>query len=252
MKTPFDCALGGVFLSDLEDCICVLDVREEAPEMRLVTLPLPSGGEKLLRRERVRLKVGVTFALQTEDPVRRKAALAAVTAWANKGGALTLPDRPGMQLTVVCCGFPALESQDFAAPLQLVFTTTHTPYWEDSAFTQCYVEESGDITIPGNAGSAILNLVVVNDSEEDLTSLTAVSGSTRLCFENFVLPAYTMLMITCTPERMSALIGATSILDCRTADSDDFLLAPCGKTTTVQVTTDQTATVIVSARGRYL
>ena len=99
--TIHDCALNGASLSWLDERICVLDVQEDAPRLRLPAFPLPLGGQ-FLSPVRESLSVRVTFAIHEEDPARRWSLLERVRAWAADGGLLTLDARPDQQLTVVC------------------------------------------------------------------------------------------------------------------------------------------------------
>jgi hypothetical protein len=73
-----------------------------------------------------------------------------------------------------------------------------------------------------------------------------------MTFENILFPAGQLLILNETDGPLKAEITGESILHCRTADSDDLLLLPCGKESTVYATADKAVSAGFTARGRYL
>ena len=131
----FDCTLDGVALSSLSGRICILDIAEDAPRMHETTLPLHSGGQHVLTRERQSISIRVRFAIHEERPALRSAIAASIRAWAADSGYLTITARPGQRLHVSCTETPAFSGNDWTEELTLVFTSTHTPWWEDAETT---------------------------------------------------------------------------------------------------------------------
>ena len=77
-------------------------------------------------------------------------------------------------------------------------------------------------------------------------------ASTQMTFENILFPAGYLMLLNETDGPLKVEILGESILHCRTADSDDLLLLPCGKESTVYATADKSVTASFTARGRYL
>lgn len=252
MTTPFDCALNGVLLSSLNPRICVLDVQEFAPKVHITSLTLYPEGRQQLQTRRESLTVQVIFAIHEEQPDLRAAAMQRVRAWAAAGGVLTLPDRPDQQLTVVCTGLPAMSSDAWTEKCTLTFQTTRCPYWEAAELSSVYGVEALHLYLPGTAESAPVNALLLNDSAETITSVTLRAGSTQMTFEGISFPAGRLLLLNQTDGPLKVEADGESILHCRTADSDDQLLIPCGESSVVYATADQYVTASFTARGRYV
>lgn len=248
--TIHDCTLGGVSLSSLDKRICVLDFQEDAPAISLVTHALARGGQQL-RQTRRSLTVRIHFAIHEANPSRRKAVLQTICSWAMQGGVLTLSDRAGKRLHVVCTALPAITSEDWTAPLSIAFTTTHCPWWEAVSPTSVSGNGGLTMTLPGTADFAPVDAQITNAGTQPLSLLTVRCGSSLMIFNGIDLPVGSVLTLTTTDGVFSAEIDGESVLHCRTAGSDDLLLAPCGKTCTVSATATQPLSTTFSARGRY-
>ena len=248
--TIHDCALNGASLSWLDERICVLDVQEDAPRLRLPAFPLPLGGQ-FLSPVRESLSVRVTFAIHEEDPARRWSLLERVRAWAADGGLLTLDARPDQQLTVVCTELPALAAEDWTAPMTICFTTTCCPYWEAAEPTILTGSGTMTLALPGTADNAPVSVTVTNEGSGPVSRLTLLCGGTCIIFEGISLAAGSKCLVDVRDGLLSARINGESILPNRTPGSDDLLLAPCGKSCTVSVSGTQPLQATFSARGRY-
>lgn len=252
MKTQFDCALDGVLLSSLNESICVLDIREDAPAMRTAALALHPEGQHLLHQQRESLTVHAVFAIHEEDPTLRREAMQAVRAWAAKGGLLTTSDRTGLQLAVICTSLPSASSEDWTETLTLTFRSTRIPYWEDAAPTSALGSGEQTLTVPGSADFAPVDVMLINEGAEAVTSLTLHCGETQMTFEGIALEAGGIFAMIQTSGTLMAKISGQSVLACRTADSDDLLLAPCGTPCTVSASASQPLQANFAARGRYV
>lgn len=250
MTTKYTCALDGVSLVSLDDRICIQDIREDAPKLRLDRFPMPQGGQSIVPI-RESLTIRVTFAIQEEQPRLRRAAMQNVLAWAMKGGMLTTSDRPNQRLTVVCSEFPAMSTEDWTEPLTIAFTTTRCPYWEDAEAAFLTTSGASAFAVPGTVGDAPVSVTVTNTGSEAITRLSLQCGATWLIFENIRLPAGGKCYVEARDGLLSAMINGESILTCRTCGSDDLLLAPCGEASHVQAMALQPLEALWKARGRY-
>lgn len=252
MTTPYHIALNGTSLSSLDETICILDIREDAPVIRATSVELYGGGQRLLRRERESLSVQAAFAIQEPDVLHRQEIFRSVLAWAEAGGTLSISGRTGQQLQVICNAPPILHAEDWTETLHITFSTTTLPYWEAIAMTPVTTTASSMLTLPGNGSPAPVNVQVVNNSSAPVTRLTLSCGDTQMTFSGLSLAAGATFSLRYADGFLTAEAAGESMLRCRTADSDDLLLAPCGRSCPVSVSADQTVAATISARGRYL
>lgn len=251
MTTLYNCSLNGVPLAGVDDRICILDIREDAPKLRSAASPLPDGGRRVTQT-RESLTVRITIAIQDETPIQRKKAMQAVHAWAMAGGVLTISDRPGQQLTVECSQLPDISCADWTESLTIAFTTTHCPFWEDESATSVTGYSSLTFTLPGTAEMAPVDAVITNTGTADATRVSIQCGPSYIIFEDIVLPAGAKLYLKTVNGVLSAIIYGESVLACRTAGSSDLLLAPCGQDCIVCAMALQPLEATFSARGRYV
>lgn len=252
MTTQFECALNGVSLSGLDHRLCILDIREDAPKMRLPLSPVHGEGLRLLARVRESLTVHIRFVIHEENAAQRSQVFSSVCAWAQKGGVFTASIRPEKQLHVICCALPAHSAQDWTQALTLSFVTTHCPYWEDVTATQVSTGSTATLLIPGTAEFTPVSAVVINTGTEPITRLTLRCSDTQLFFEDIHLAANSIFTFMYSDGLPSAWGDGVNALSFRTPQSADLLLAPCGKSCTAFASADQPLQAVFSARGRYL
>lgn len=248
----FDCTLNGISLSGMHERICILDIAEDAPCMHETTLPLHSGGQRVLTRERQSLSIRVRFAIHEEHPAQRSAIAASIRAWAADSGYLTISARPGQRLHVSCTEMPAFSGNDWTEELTLVFTSTHTPWWEDAETTSASGTDAVYLVVPGNAESTPVEVAIINTTAATVTQVTVICGVAHITFRDIALPSGGQLVISRVNGAFTAKLDGSSILHRRTMDSADELLAPCGQTATLYVSPSQGMYAFYNVRGRYL
>lgn len=251
MTTPFDCALNGVLLSSLDERITVLDVQENAPKLRTTVLALHQEGADCIHQRRESITVQVHFAIHEEEPIRRQSVMRIIRTWAEKGGVFTTADRPGLQLTVICTSLPAITSEDWTEKCTLTFQTTRCPWWEDAEETAVSGSAVLTLATPGTADFAPVDALIINNSGETVTRLTIRAGSTQMVFEGIHFPAGRMFLLTQSDGPLTVEADGESVLSFRTADSDDMLLVPCGKSSTVYASASGPLQASFTVRGRY-
>ncbi len=251
MTTRLDCTLDGLCLSGINESVCVLDIRQDAPKLREAALPLPGGG-RLLHQARESLSVHILFAIREPEELRRQQIFADILSWAEKGSQLAISPRPGQHLRVRCADHSAFHAEDWTETLSLTFESTLIPCWEDTAITVGPLDGTADFTAPGNADSTPVSLQLVNQGDAAVTQLTLSCGDTQMVFDGIELPAGGVFTLDDTGDVLRAAVDSQSVLLRRTADSDDHLLAPCGKTCTITVSAAQPLAGEFMVRGRYL
>ena len=248
----FDCALDGVSLSSLNGHIRVTDIMEDAPRMHETALALHGGGQRVLRQARQSISVRVRFAIQEEAPAVRSVIASRILRWAMQGGSLTITNRPGQRLHVVCTGTPDLSANDWTEALTLVFTSTFSPWWEDADVTSAKGTTAMSLAIPGNAASTPVEVVLINTSAVTVNWVTITCGESRVTFEDIALPTGGQLVISQVDGAFTAKLDGVSILHRRTMDSADELLVPCGGTVTMSTEANTGLYAFYNVRGRYL
>ena len=250
MRTRYEVYLDGTPLSAVDSAIHVTDVEECAPEETLRTAArLGSSGTQLLSRRRESLSVRVSFMIREYDPARRKAVLGEVLVWAA-GVCLTLEDRPGQRLQVICTTPPALQSAlRWTDTLQLVFTAYAFPFWESEAPTVARASgSSGSVLLrpAGTAENCVLQARLVNRGSGPLTCAAIAAGGQRIAFEGMgIAPGGSLSML---------LEGGLLMLPAahRTPDSADEIRLPQRCASTVNFSADQHVEAEFLVRGVWL
>lgn len=115
----------------------IVDIRVSPIAMTPVARQRPiTWGADFVRMGGGSRTVAIEFALLTDDRDTRQNQLAAVTSWArsDKPGKLTLPNRRGAYLEVICTALPEPSlRQWWESKLRIVFTTYDNPYWTSVA-----------------------------------------------------------------------------------------------------------------------
>lgn len=251
MTTKYTCALDGTSLDALDESIAILDITEDAPRMHEVTLPLHTGGHRVLTSRRESITVRVRFAIHEEDAARRLAVMQSIRAWAMKGGKLTISPRPGQRLTVSCTAQPALSFRDWPEELSLAFTSLYAPWWEAAEQTTLSGTGTKTLLVPGTADFADIDVVIMNAAAATVTELTVHCGGSYMTFRDITLPSGSQIVISHVKGSLTARLDGKSILSHRTMDSSDELLLPCGETVELSVEAAVSLYAFFQVRGRY-
>lgn len=252
--TRYGCAVDGVGLTELDPSIIVTDIQESAPALRAATAEGVDDGLRLLRLKRPALSVAVTFEVHEYDPARRKAVALKVCGWAREGW-LTLSDRPGQRLRVVCDRLPAVTSAlRWTEPLTVGFVAYGLPYWQESRpATAAFTGREGSVSL-SPAGTADCFLEAAITAREPVDALTLTAGGRTLTLRGLGMRPGDALTIGYEGEahRQYLRVGERSALGCRSADSaDDLLLCP-RKPNPVGIAADGTVSAALRAHGLWL
>lgn len=255
MISRFDAAINGTWISEVDDSIIVTDVKEEKPRTRANTAEKAVGaGSRFIRNERESASVGVSFVIWEQDVQRRKEILQRVQEWAGASDVshLEINDRAGQRLCVRCTEMPSMASSlNWQEQMHAVFTAYELPFWQDSEPSRAVITANGSLFVPG-MGESLCDVEVTNNGSGAITTLTLVCGNTKLVFAGISLAAGKTLALSHDDlGLLSARIGNTSVLNKRTAESDDDLIAMCGQYNTITVS-GGTVSAVFKARGVYL
>lgn len=255
MISRFDVAINGTWLSEVDDSIIVTDVKEEKPRTSTNTAEKAVGaGSRFIRHERESMSVSVSFVIWEQDVHRRKEIMQRVQEWTGASGVnhLEINDRAGQRLCVRCTELPSMPSAlNWQEQMQAVFTAYEMPFWQDITPSRETITANGSLFVPG-MGEAMCDVEVTNKGSGAITTLTLVCGDTKLVFSGISLAAGKTLELSHDDlGLLSAKIGNTSVLNKRTAESDDDLIAMCGQYNTITVS-GGTVSAVFKARGVYL
>lgn len=252
LNAPVTCTLDGASLSDAADVLHILDVHEDAPHMHTLSLPRIGGGTRTLLHQRESLSVHIGMALTSPDSVRREEALRAASAWADAGGMLLLSTRPGQRLRIDRAALSAVSAVDWTEQLCLTLTACDAPWWESATPVSVTVTGTGTLNAPGDTGDAPVSAAITNTGDAAMTNVSVACGYTQMTFSGLTVPAGATLSLTVSDGLLTARVGEDSVLDKRTAISDDLLLAVCGQTNPLSVSADQPVSAKFTMRGRWL
>lgn len=257
MRTRYDVYMDNLPLDAVDPAIYVTDVQETPVSYDATTLQRAKGdGLRVLRRLRDSKQVRVSFMVRETDVGRRRDIVQRVAAWAMSGKYLSLGDRPGQRLRVLCETLPSITSAlKWTQELTMVFTAYAMPYWEaETPIRASFTGTSGTAAIR-QAGTApcFLEAEISNTSGSTLTSLSLTADGQTMAFTGMALGAGKTLKIFYDDNwLLRAEVDGASVLNRRTADSaDDLMLPPC-KATTVAIAADKAVSVTLKARGLWL
>ncbi len=258
MMTRYACALNGIPLHGIDDRIHVLDIVQLPPKMRIATADAPLEGTHLIHQTRASLTVRVSFLIREYDVVARRSILQQICAWAASGGTLTINDRPGQQLRVVCTDLPRYSAMAWLDELTLTFTAYEAPFWEDAAAASATVSGdagstggTGTLAIPGTAGYTPVHCTAINRGTAPLTTITLEVSGSAITLEGLSIAAGGAVAVEMDGVHLRIHSAGSSLLHTRTATSSDRLLGCCGQENPVAARGDQPIEAMFSARGRY-
>lgn len=256
MRTRYSCRLNGVDISDVDESIILLDVVAQPPVSEIKTTALyGADGQRVGRRNINSMSVEIKFEIHEKDIERRAYVMERVAKWAYGGGELTIRERPGRRLNVVCESFAALDALKWTSAMTIVFTAFEIPYWEDVNPETATVNGDGEATIyaPGFAAAARISATVKNTGESTITAVELTAGETKIKWDGLEIPAGGVLEVGYDDKAVFyAKVDSQSVLGKRTAESSDELRMEAGTRGTLRVATDGKAQTGFKARGYYL
>lgn len=255
MRTRYSCRLNGVDIADIDQSIILLDVIVHPPAREIQTTALyGADGQRVGKKRTSSTSVEVRFEIHERNTERRAYVMERVAKWAGAGGELTIRERPGRRLNVVCESFAALDALKWASPMTITFTAFCIPFWEDIYPCTATINENGETTmsVPGFAAPARVSAAVKNVGNSTISAVELSAGETRVCFDGLTLETDGVLEVGYDENAVFyAKIAGMGVLSKRTAASSDELRMEVGKHGRIHVETDGTAQTTFKARGYY-
>lgn len=263
--------LNGIAVSDAVPKILINGVTVEKPEIKTSFADRPFGGR--VKNSIYRSYMKITLEAQFRavgKPIMRAECVDRLNAWASKGGFLTLSNRPGKRLLVECTQYASEGTLHKSAEVaQIVFETTHTPFWENETedvdfITTFYTDETvnSEMDVDGTAETPVSAEITV--TENPLSFLSIKVGSTCITLKGEETAAedgtietqpfaYGNEKVSIGYEEGILFIrkNGESIFSLMTPDSSDELIAQPG-INTVSVTASAPVTCVFKANGRWV
>ena len=255
MKMRFDAALDGASFAEIDETVILLDIDEPPAEEDIdLARRAMHPGTRITSRIRRKLSVRLRFVVREYDIARRAWIMDRITAWAAKGGWLTINSRPGQRLRVVPERLPAMGSSlKWTAEIELTLTAYERPYWEQIQPMRVTITGEGTITPDGTVPTSYVECEAVNNGTGSLTTITMRCADTVIRMDGLdVAPGETVAVRYTDADVLTITAAGVSALANRTADSSDDLVAASMTENTIKVEADQPVSATFAARGRWL
>lgn len=250
--------LNRIGLADIDPSIHIHDVAYNPPNITTNTVDRARyNGSRVTRQRMGNSSVTIQFDVREYDQVLRQSIMNRITAWAMAGGVLTTDDRPGQRLHVVCTEAPTVKSSlKWAGRQSMEFSAYDQPFWEDVVPKTTILTgtiESGQLAGAGAASDPFVEVRV--KATQYISSVTLNAGNTTIALNGILISPTQALVIEYDDTHTLKIYNentGTSYLNKRSASSDDDLMIPVGKFSTVSFSANGSATVTFSVRGLYL
>lgn len=243
-------------LDQVDDRIWILDITEPDPGISFaVEQKAIRDGAVITRKHRDKCSVTVKFCINAYDTAVRSMIYQNVVRWA-RGNVLRCNTRYGQALYhAVLEGISPISAKNWTEELTLTFSDYTFPYWQDEEIITktlaAGTNKSGTMTVPGNAENTVVNASITAGASVSWVKVYA--GDTMIYLSEISLSNGDVVTID-HDDGMNLRImkGTTSLLNKRTADSDDDLIVNCNTTTTVRVQASGSVTGSFTARGCWV
>jgi hypothetical protein len=250
-------ALGGVQLDELHESIVIQKIDPGTPQRTINAVAMMGGaGQRITGKHWETLDVVIEFGinLPKREMELRRQVFEMVTAWALRGGWLTVGWMPGRRMWVDHVELPSSgDLWDWTASYTITFRAYSVPFWQDEmpvlASHQLITSGSVSIEVGGNAQS-VLDISFQNRSGMTINNFRVSAGGNTLILSSLGLGGSETLSISHgTDGLLRITAGGRSVLDRRTG-SDDLYVMPGSNTVTVQA--DRAGALTVRSYGRYV
>lgn len=249
-------ALGGVWLDELHEAIVIQRIDTGTPQRNITTASMMGGaGQRITGDHWETLEATVEFAinLPKREMEARRQVFETVTAWAIRGGWLTVNWMPNRRLWVDRVVLPqGGDMWEWTTNYTITFRAYSVPFWQEempvTAAHQLITNGSVNIEVGGNVQS-VLDVDFRNRSGMTINNFTITAGGNRLVLSSLGLGGTETLSISHgTDGLLRITAGGRSVLDRRTGDDDLYVMPGAN---TVRIQSDRAGALTVRSYGRY-
>ena len=148
MKLTRRAALDGVQLDEIDSRILIQGIEPAAGKDQLTTVSLWGGvGSRVTGEHRDSLDIAVKFSLDIKKGQyqERSEIFEKVMAWAEKGGWLTVSQKPDRRIRVFCAQKPAEgDPLEWTNRYSITFRACGVPYWQQETASQPAADRGGE------------------------------------------------------------------------------------------------------------
>ncbi|MBR6029106.1 MAG: hypothetical protein IKP40_08440 [Clostridia bacterium] len=247
--------LDGQPIDGLDGRITLTDIIEEAPRLRVESLPSLGGdGLRLARCTRDSLSVRLLAEVHERDPGARQGLLDSISAWCG-GSVLKLSTRPGRLLEGVCTAYPGAGALGWTESVTIRFTAWAAPFWQAETpdrLALTGLTAGGKLCLRGTADTVLEAEIT---AEEAVSTLRIGCGADSLVMTGLGMSAGETLRLSHDGAGISRLTiggpgGSRSALSCREAESADEIRLRPG-VNLVTLAADGAVDAVMSGRGRW-
>ena len=265
MISRYEVWLNNTALSEVAPSVYISDIAYQAASLsrstgRLAARDGQFSGNKEYFPES---KVSISFSVREYDTELRQRVAQDVVLWASKGGWLNTSDRQGLRMYVKPTRLPAVFSAlKWTDTLTVEFTAFDYPFWEEVKPTTVELDPGGfeQVFLHG-VHSAYMCAEIT--AKAKLTTVTIGCAGTKIVLSGITVNSGEKIVISYTDEHhileinnvvtdsSTGKVTETSLLDKRTAGSNDDLIAKVGWND-VYFQSNASATCVLSVRGVYV
>ncbi len=250
-------ALGGVQLDELHESIVIQRVDPGTPQRNISAVAMMGGaGQRITGDHWETLDIIVEFGinLPKRQMELRRQVFEMVTAWALRGGWLTVNWMPNRRVWVDRVELPnGGDMWEWTNTYTITFRAYSVPFWQDEmpAQTVHQLITSGSVSIEvGGNVQSVLDVSFQNRSGMTINNFRVSAGGNTLILSSLGLGGSETLNISHgTDGLLRITAGGRSVLDRRTG-ADDLYVLPGTNAVTIQ--SDRAGTLTVRSYGRYV
>ena len=254
MISRYNVYLNDVSLRSVDDSIYIDDIAyQSASQDHIANRLVGRNGAYSYGAYIKESKVTVSFMLRQYQTENRQSVMQSIIGWCVNGGWLKTSDRPNQRMYVVCTKLPSVTSvKQWLGNLTIEFTAYDYPFWMDE-------QPERVVLTQGNTASVFVSGVYKTDVEAVITPGATMEGFTITCagtsieLSDINIPQGQDVRISYTDDHHILKIesNGVSLLDKRTADSDDDLVLSPGMNS-VEFDCESSATCTLLIRGVYI
>lgn len=255
MISRYEAYMDGIALSSIHPALLITDIQQiQSGISRTTETRANRNGLMELDSKRAKTGCAISFMLRIYDIAERQKVVQEIQRWAS-GKILETNDRPGQVLYVKCDAFPVIKSaMKWLDVLTVGFYSYENPFWIEKTPANLSLSAgtsgNGNLFVPGNAGSALVEVTVTPGNSTMANCALTVAGRTITLTGVNATSANPLKIRYDDKDIQSIKVGTTSVLDKRTGADD--LLAECGKYNACSFTSSASATVQFSCKGVWL
>lgn len=253
MISRYEAWLNGDALSSVNQAILINDISYAVVPVQYTTSQRGGMDGALTGADSIGTNtVTITFTVREYATWKRQEIVQDIAVWAMRGGWLTTSDRPNQRLYVRCAKPPAVTSvMRWLNTLTVEFAANDFPLWQDQTRQTVTLTrgQTGTLNFKSWRRTEAEALVTATAA---LTEISVTCGETEITLEGLSIAAGQTVEIRYTDDHhiLEIVSGGVSLLDKRTAQSDDDLIAQPGENA-VGFTADGAATCEIRVMGVY-